>query len=77
MEHINIQCDAETKGLIRKQVAASSNPSLLFSFNSPIVRSKSNAHLTSIEMIIDEIYKQLATPHAERKMSMVQMGDIE
>ena len=57
MECINIQCDTEAKELIREQVAASGNPSLLFSSNSPIVRSKSNACLTFTEMITDKIYK--------------------
>ena len=57
IECINMQCDAEGKELIREQVAIPGNPSLLFMFQSPIVKSKSDARLTSAETITNEIYK--------------------
>ena len=76
IEYISIQCDIEAKELIREQVITSGNPGPLFTFQSLIVKNKSDMHLASTEIITNEICKQLAALCIEKKMNIVPMRDI-
>ena len=77
MEHVNALCDIEAKRLTREQIATSSSPTLPFVLNSPILKDERKRQLTSTNMISDEMHKQIAAPHMEKKLNGARMDDID
>ena len=77
MEHINMQYDKEAKALIREQAEISGCPNLPFILTSPMLENCAKIQLTSTDMITNEMHKQIAAPHIEKKLNGMAMDDID
>ena len=76
-ERINILCNAETKQLIREQIALNGTPIFPFQLKSPKVIHNLHETLCSTEMVKEKIYEQLAAPYLIKKLRITSLDKVD